>query len=304
MTDYAALTSYKQLIIGLPEAGKTTFLAALWHVVTSKEVDGSLQLIKLDGDRKHLNKIRKAWLEYRKVGRTIPTTEELVSMRLGLPKNQRSVELVFPDMSGESFRQQWVDRKWSKEYDDLVKEASGVLLFVHPLKVVGPDRLEPALEEIVAEIADEEDEENEASGVSDEDSLPEWDAKTSPTQVQLVELLQFIEHQLQLIRINRVGIIVSAWDLVMDRYESPDVWLQRRLPLLDQYLKANNERFETRIYGVSAQGAAYGSDTTEVDEKLAKGQQYDRQAERIIIVGQDCQPHDITAPAKWLMESS
>src|SRR5437660_6881619 len=125
MTDLATPTNYKQLIIGLPESGKTTFLAALWNVVTSREVDGSLRLVKLDGDRKHLNKIRKAWLEYRKVGRTVPTTEEVVSMKLGLPRDDRLVELVFPDMSGESFRQQWVDRKWTKEYDELVSEASG-----------------------------------------------------------------------------------------------------------------------------------------------------------------------------------
>src|SRR5260370_25751159 len=110
MISEKAITSYKQLIIGLPETGKTTFLAALWHVVNSREVRGALELLHLEGDRKHLNIIRKAWLEFREVGRTIPTTEQIVSMRLGVQGEAEAGELVFSDMSGEAFRQQWVDR--------------------------------------------------------------------------------------------------------------------------------------------------------------------------------------------------
>lgn len=303
MTAFEASVSYKQLIIGLPEAGKTTFLAALWHVVTSKEVDGSLRLNKLEGDRRHLNKIRKAWLEYDKVGRTIPATEEIVSMNLGLPGESQSVTLIFPDMSGESFRQQWVERKWSKEYDDLVNDASGILLFVHSLKVIGPDRIDPVVDEAVFALADDEDIEDEARAVDDEDLLPGWSAEKSPTHVQLMELIQFIEHQPQLDRINRIAVIVSAWDLVMDKYGTPDEWLSRRLPLLDQYLKANFERFSSRIYGVSAQGVIYGHDENgnPLDKNLRSVQEFDCQSERIIVVGQGCAPHDITAPAKWLI---
>lgn len=303
MTALARSATYRQLVIGLPDAGKTTFLAALWHVVTSKEVDGSLRLTRLEGDRKHLNKIRKAWLEYNKVGRTIPTAEEIVSMKLTLPGESQSVELVFPDMSGESFRQQWVERKWTKEYDELVRGASGILLFVHSLKVIGPDRIDPAVDEAVSALADEEDIEDEARAVDDEDSLPDWSPEKSPTHVQLVELIQFIEHQPHLENINRIGVIVSAWDLVMAKYKSPDEWLSKRLPLLDQYLKANDERFSSRVYGVSAQGVIYGTDKqgTPLDKNLHHVQQYDLQSERIIIAGVECAPHDITAPSKWLM---
>jgi GTPase SAR1 family protein len=294
MTSLAPSASYKQLIIGLPEAGKTTFLAALWHVVVSKEVPGSLRLLKLEGDRKHLNKIRRAWLEFRKVGRTVPGTEQLVSMKLGLPDGGESTELVFPDMSGESFRQQWVNRKWTKEYDELVRESNGILLFVHSRKVVGPDRIDPDVEEAVSALGDEADMEDEAAAVDDEDLLPEWDPKKSPTGVQLVELIQFIEQQPHLGNIRRVAVIVSAWDMAMKSYKSPEEWLSKRLPLLDQYLKANYERFPSRIYGISAQGAPLDGDLTRL-------KQYEHQSERIIIVGEECAPHDITAPVKWVM---
>jgi hypothetical protein len=294
MTSLAPSASHRQLIIGLPEAGKTTFLAALWHVVTSKEVPGSLRLIKLEGDRKHLNKIRKAWLEFRKVDRTVPNSEQIVAMKLAPPDGGEVAELVFPDMSGESFRQQWVDRKWTKEYDELVREANGILLFVHSMKVTGPDRIDPVLNEAVSALGDEADMEDEATAVDDETQLPEWDPKKSPTQVQLVELIQFIELQPHLENIGRVAVIVSAWDLVMARYKSPAEWLSNRLPLLDQYLKANHERFPSRVYGVSAQGGPLDGDLTRL-------QQYQRQSDRIIVMGEGCGPHDITAPVKWVI---
>ena len=65
----------KQLLIGLPETGKTTFLAALWQVVESDEVPGALRLEKLHGDREHLNKIRADWLCCSPMGRTIIAAE-------------------------------------------------------------------------------------------------------------------------------------------------------------------------------------------------------------------------------------
>jgi stage III sporulation protein SpoIIIAA len=56
-----ASSASNQLIIGLPETGKTTFLAALWHVVTSEEVNESLRLERLHGDSKYLNEISAKW---------------------------------------------------------------------------------------------------------------------------------------------------------------------------------------------------------------------------------------------------
>ncbi len=293
----AASSSYKLLIMGLPGTGKTSFLAALWHVVASKEMSGSLQLIKLEGDRKHLNKIRRDWLQCKTVPRTVQTTEQIVYMKLGVPVGSETVELIFPDMSGESFRRQWVERRWTKEYDDLVREASGILLFVHSTKMTGPDRIDSGVEEAVAALGDEEDMADEASAVDDEANLPEWDPGKAPTQVQLVELLQFIQWQPHLENIKRVAVIVSAWDLVRGRYGYPEEWLSKRLPLLDQYLRANRERFPSRVYGLSAQGGPLEGDVTRL-------QQYERQSERIMIVGDGCAPHDITAPVKWVMGAS
>lgn len=51
------------VIIGLPSSGKTTFLAALWHVVTAQaEAPTRLRFHTLrDGDATHLNQIAARW---------------------------------------------------------------------------------------------------------------------------------------------------------------------------------------------------------------------------------------------------
>jgi len=286
--------SQNHLIIGLPGTGKTTFLAALWHVVSSNEVEGALRLVRLEGNRKHLNAIRKAWLEFREVGRTNRSSEEIVAMRLRFPNGPEAAQIIFPDMSGESFRRQWVKRKWSKDYSELVQEATGIVLFAHPRKVVPPQRLDPSIEEAV-EILANDDVVDDVSDNQQDTRISEWDPKNAPTQVQLVELLQFIDKQRRDSNAIPVAVIISAWDLAVHDYESPDQWLLQRLPLLDQYLTTNAHRYPSRVYGVSAQGAPLDGDLTIL-------QAHENQSERILIQGAGCISHDITCPVRWIVE--
>ena len=41
----------RQLVVGLPGSGKTTFLAALWYLVVWGEVATALRLDRLHGNR-------------------------------------------------------------------------------------------------------------------------------------------------------------------------------------------------------------------------------------------------------------
>ena len=92
----------------------------------------------------------------------------------------------------------------------------------------------------------------------------------------------------------KVAVIISAWDLISDLTDSPSQWVRERLPLLDQYLKSNSDIFSHRFYGVSAQGGDLEKDRIRLLEKL-------NPTERIIVTGEDCTPHDISAPVKWIM---
>ncbi len=289
-----------QLLIGLPSTGKTTFIAALWHTVTSSAMSSSLRLEKLHGDHEHLNAIRNNWLNCLPVGRTIMSAEKTVSMKLIAPDSGESMMLHLPDMSGESFNSHWKDRKWTKEYDDMVKQTTGVLLFIHPENVIVPARIDEA-DDIISELGEDFMDETlekpppvHAETVSENYSY-QWDADKAPTQTKFVELLQFLRLQSNLPHVFRVAVIISAWDLV-EQNISPDKWLSSRLPLLYQYLKANSESFLFKSFGISAQGGDYSS-----QEECKRLQKEIDQEKRIIVITQDSPVNDITTPIKWVM---
>ena len=60
------------VVCGLPGSGKTTFLAALWHLVQSKEANTVLTLESLVyGQYEYVNAIRERWLKGRQQTRTV-----------------------------------------------------------------------------------------------------------------------------------------------------------------------------------------------------------------------------------------
>ncbi len=283
----------KQISIGLPATGKTTFLAALWHIVDSGDVPGSLQLAHTHGDQGYLNRIAAKWGNGQKLSRTSPAEETVVAMRL-VADDGAITEVYFPDLDGESFTDQWVHRKCRRSYFEQADGASGILLFVHPDTVREPLWIEQRNALAAAARADGTGNEAAVSGTTDEDlgkSKP-WDARVAPTQVQLVELLQFLTQLPFHRRPRRVAVIISAWDTVQSVYDDPPRWLRERLPLLEQFLVANRELFPARVYGISAQGGELGNrDLLQIPA-----------SQRIIVAGPEARPHDITAPIRWLME--
>ena len=120
------------IMIGLPETGKTTFLAALWYVVNhSDEIPSALKLNKLIGNQVYLNRIQNQWLKYTPADRTLIDSEELVHMELHLNKGHKIAKVFFPDVSGERYRHQVEKRTCSKSYLNQIKEAEGALFFIH-----------------------------------------------------------------------------------------------------------------------------------------------------------------------------
>lgn len=286
----------KQFIsVGLPSTGKTTFLAALWHVLESREVDGSLQQRGLQADREYLNKIRNAWIAFEQVPRT-ETPIGGVAFDLADPIGGAAGRVEFPDLPGESFRTQWTDRHWTEEFDERVHAANGILLFVAP-----------ALREsrLIVEADSRLPTPASPAGPAMPSAEVAWNAKHSPTQAQVVELLQFLDDAWEPGRPIPLAVVISAWDLAerFAAYDSgaapaPEDWIEARMPLLWQYLRANTERFRWRAYGISAQGG----DLAEQAE-VSRMQEYAVTSQRIRVVEVDGESHDPTRPLRWLLES-
>lgn len=248
--------SQQFLLVGLPATGKTSFLAALWYMVDQTEVPCKLKLERLEGDRKYLNDIRDAWVAYKPVPHTQVDTEKIVSMFLRNQDTAQTTTLSFPDLSGEAFRLQWTKREMSRSYAQRLHDSTGALLFIHPSRIAKPHRIDEVEE--ASSLVSKAMPSGAPSGGSASD-LKSWDPEKSPTQIQLIELLQFIASRENLKTPFRLAIVISAFDLAAATQLTAADLLSRELPMLKQYLDANSHIFECTCYGISAQGAEYRS---------------------------------------------
>lgn len=274
------------VIAGLPGAGKSTFLAAFWHVVNDKTSSAKLRLAKYKGELGYINKLHDKWVRLEKdLGRTLPVDETWLEMELEIVDTDRIISFAVPDISGESFKRQWRDRVCNKKLSDEFAKTRGLLFFVHADNFEPPISLIDANRE--APIGDTSDGGKETKG-------ERWHPMISPTEVQLVDLLQIFSKPPLFAAKRRIAVILSAWDKVPDNI-SPREWIRDKLPLLSQYLENNQELAEFQVFGVSAQGGDYETES----ERLELAEQ-DSPSNRIIVVresGVEC--NDITLPVAW-----
>jgi hypothetical protein len=290
-------------IIGLPESGKTTFLAALWELVNERRVTKVLAFDSIgDNDLSYLRKIVTVWRKATEQARTRLTGLSAVKMNLKDVAG-RVVEVAMPDAPGEDFRAMWEDRELGTVLGESLADGNIVLL-VNGNRVKAPAW--------VMERAAQ----RRATGRHKAETLPkDWHPSLAPTQVQLVDLLQLVSHA----PVGRAGrkivVMISAWDKVEGERLTPDAFLKQKLPLLAQYLEAARDGWSTRVYGVSAQGGEYDGNEANAQpmdgdapkKKATKGHDAERlrevdiAANRIRLVFGERESSDLTEPLQWLM---
>jgi hypothetical protein len=149
--------------------------------------------------------------------------------------------LVVPDCSGEK----WIDicrkREWSNDWEELISEECGCLVFLR----VESSQLVPALDPIVC------------AGYALQGGTPAGDKLETPTQVMLIEWLQFLREAFTgRVRGSfrpRVGIVVTAWDLIPNDFQNdlPFQYLSSNFPMFGEFLESNADGFEFASFGVS-----------------------------------------------------
>lgn len=279
-------------IIGLPESGKTTFLAALWHLITDRDVDTILRFHTLkNGDATHLNEIAARWRDAKVQDRTSIGGNRLVSMSLK-DAQHTPVRVTFPDVPGEAYRRMWEDRDCEPEIKDILRTGS-VLLFIHSDAITTPRW-------VADEIA-----QSRALGLEvPEGEETAWHPRLAPTQVQLVDLLQLLRSPPLDAGPRKLAVMLSAWDKAEGEGLEPLAYLETKLPLLAQYLRCGADQWTVRVYGVSAQGGDYDPvDPAATHRPEAEAlRRLDRPSTRIRLVGDGTESHDLTKPLAWLME--
>lgn len=262
----------KLVVMGLPKAGKTTFLAALWHLLLSNEVKDSLFLAELQPSREHLNAIATLWRQWKALPRTTLPKERVVTINLQVPNHPEIYELAVPDASGEAFRRIFETRRCSNDFHVLASEAEAVILFVHPAQAIPPKQIDIGIDKL-SELLDGPSLDADTNAIETPDvGSPagpageplKWSPRYAACQAKLVDLLQISRR----IRGNaplRLAVVISAWDLCDVENLNPANWIAKRLPLLHQYLTANVDVCPYDIYGISAQGAELKNPGTLVD---------------------------------------
>ena len=299
------------VIIGLPASGKTTFLAALWHLIEADETDCRLKLDRYEGDLKYLNSIAEAWRTFKKVPRTSQVVGD-VDVAIHFVDSQTDVKgrAFFPDLAGEAFDVQVVSRRCRPIFQKNIDADDGILLFISAnakqdgLSIVELNSMMPPEEH--SETRQEKAEPEPGASMSAENNherdpnasaLAEWEPKKVPAQVRIVQILSDLLRPPFMSRKRQLVVILSAWDVVESTKLSPPGWLSANMPLADQFLRTNGDSFSVKIYGVSAQGVS-------LDDSEAVGQAAKlTPSHRISIVGPSQRGHDITEPLAWLISA-
>lgn len=280
------------VVLGLPGSGKTTFLAALWHIVTGMDINTKLNFGGLTvGDNAYLNNIARRWRDAVVQERTESSGNQWVSMNL-VDANDKKFRMTFPDVPGEAYQRMWETRECERETAKGL-QAVGVLLFIHSDTIVPPHWVV------------DEAELSEAMGVEMEPEGEEvdWQPGFAPTQVKLVDILQMLQRGTLDVGPRRVAVMLSAWDKVEGKGINPKAFLDKKLPLLAQHLQQPSNGWTTQIYGVSAQGGDYVSASGEDAQASADAlRSLETASERIKLVDDGGSvSHDLTEPIAWLV---
>ena len=263
------------VLVGLQETGKTRYLAALGLAILQTRTR-RLALASYGSDRIYLNEIGSL------LARCDPSphTEMGEHRGLDLPISIDAHEigrLIVPDVSGETWEHAVDEREWSVDLDERIREADGVLLFVHSQGSSGP---------LIGELT------SSLKQAPPEDQKP-FKPSMTPMDVQVVDLLQLLG--LNRARSRKVALIISAWDLVGD-VPSPGKWIDDNCRLLRQYLD-NLDNLEVKAWGVSAQGGSY------TDEDAIKDLKPVDPVDRIRVVDEGGSPGIVDDPILWLLEN-
>lgn len=280
-----SFTDSSLLVMGLKGSGKTTYLAALWHYLEASEIKGRLSLPQLQPDRDYLNRIRTSWLAVKPVGRTSMRTKATVEMTVRDSVTAEDIKITLPDLSGETFRLQWATRKAPKDYMEYAHGCSGAFLFIHPLEVKKTHALASGSDESWRKAE---------PATSQIEPAARWTPTQTATAVQLVDILQLLLDERAPTGKLKLAVIISAWDQIKAT-TPPSAWLERRMPLLAQYLRGNRDSIVSQVFGISAQGG----DLTVDHEKLLD---ISLASERCFVMeGESFDRKSIAAPLEFLI---
>lgn len=263
------------LMVGLPCAGKSTYIAAFWAIEKEGNTGHNVSCRRYPSDTTYLDELKNKWLRQELVQRTVLSTR--VELDLVNIENNQELVLQIPDFKGEDFHSILMN-----EVNDTlfqwIKKADSILFFV-------PQFSMPALKDEV--IAGDES--------RDAKSNPAFTLTSVSLLTQNIMLLKYLSDTCGMA--TPISICFSAWDEIDTESKSVEEWLHREYPFFYNFV--TNHFCKYRFFGVSAQGKKYGEGGNDFDEELDELTEKKQRA----YVFTDHKSNDITEPLSFLLEA-
>jgi hypothetical protein len=278
------LTERIVALVGLPETGKTTFLAAFWAAVREIPPTTRFAIRTWPQSPEYLQSIADHWFSGEPVGRT--SADSINEVSLSLDSENGEVDMVLPDLSGETFKAAVVRRVIPTAVDDLLQQASGILLFINCATATPRLTLTDARPLLAM---------SDAAADSDAAHALPFAPEDLESEVLTAELLQIVFDRCDIGRSNalRVGVVLSAWDVVPEAAGiTPVTWLRTNQSMVSSLVQAATDISSIRVFGVSAQGGDYN---TALDVRNRKP------TERPLVIDEAGKDTDITRPVAWVV---
>lgn len=267
------------LVVGLPNAGKSTYIGAFWAIEKDGKTGHTLTFEKYPSDIKYLNALKDNWLEQKAVDRTVQLSQDLV-FDLERPADGVKLTVNIPDFKGEVFNQLLLGNIPDK-LDEWVKNSDSILMF-----------LEKCDEDIYSEEFGDENFAGETPSTMFEiGEVEPW--------IKVVQILKYLKKEMGDIPLS---ICISAWDKCINdlsEAETVDTWLKKEH--LFFYTFAKHQFSDIRFFGISAQGLDYDNRGVEFSDK--KVRELTEQKKRAYISSGTDKDYDITKPLAWLLEN-
>lgn len=263
--------AYKYLIAGLPASGKTTYVAALWTLIKNYNLDCAFSCVELPDDSSYLDEIASSWLQLEDIQRT--ARRDVDSLSFKISKNESDVgELVVPDFMGEMFRDE-LSGNPHPELQTWFRDCAGMMVLLRL------ERVEYFQEEF-----------NSNCQINSEIKEKTFGLESMSQLGQCLLLLQYLREN---IGDKPISICISACDLIDFEKRDIETWLQKKFPLLLNYIKSHFSQYN--LFGLCAQGGKYDNDTKGTLIKATRNHQR-------AYVYTNKKQYDITLPLSSLMQ--
>ena len=131
------------LLLGLTGTGKTNFLVALDVALNDPPDPDGLCHSELAPDRAYLHPLKEKWLRGEELERTSghqpPPPHQLIVKHLA---SEKTAGFHLPDLAGETFYSHFVTRSLPVDICARLRQADGILLFIHSAHKADHDILE------------------------------------------------------------------------------------------------------------------------------------------------------------------